>query len=33
MIYLIKTRLDFTSNFFLDQDNPKSKYKYKNELI
>ena len=29
---LIKTRLNFTSNF-LDQHNPKSKYLRKNELI
>ena len=31
-LYLIKTRLNFKSNF-LDQNNPKSKYKCKNELI
>ena len=31
-LYLIKTRLNFTSNF-LDQNNPKSKYQCKSELI
>ena len=31
-LFQIKTRLNFTSNF-LDQNNPKSKYKCKNELI
>ena len=31
-LYLIKTRLNFTSNF-LSQNDPKSKYLYKNELI
>ena len=30
--YLIKTRLNFPSNF-LDQNNPKSKYRCRNELI
>ena len=30
-LYLIKTRLKFTSNF-VDQNNPKSKYDCKNEL-
>ena len=31
-LYLIKTRLNLTSNF-LDQSNPKSEYLCKNELI
>jgi len=31
-LYLIKTRLNLTSDF-LGQNNPKSKYKCKNELI
>ena len=31
-LYLIKTRLNFTSNF-LDQNNPISKYQCKNKLI
>ena len=31
-LYLIKTRLNLTSNF-LDQNNPKSEYLCKNELI
>ena len=31
-LYLIKTRLNFTSNV-LDQNNPKSKYQCKSELI
>ena len=31
-LFLIKTRLNFTSNF-LTQNNPKSKYQCKNELI
>ena len=31
-IYLIKTRLKFTSNF-LDQNDPKSKYQCKYEFI
>ena len=31
-LYLITTRLNFTSNFS-DQNNPKSKYQCKNELI
>ena len=31
-LYPIKTRLNFTSNF-LDQNNPKSKYQCKSELI
>ena len=32
VLYLIKTRLDFNSNFS-DQNNPKSKYYCKNVLI
>ena len=32
-IYHIKTRLNFTSNFFLDQNNPNLNLKSKNELI
>ena len=32
IIIMIKTRLNFTSNF-LDQNNPKSKYQCQNELI
>ena len=31
-LYLIKTRVSFTSNF-LDQNNPKFKFLCKNELI
>ena len=31
-LYLIKTQLNFTSNI-LEQNNPKSKYLCKNELI
>ena len=31
-LYLIKTRLNFTSSF-LNQNDPKSKYQCKNELI
>ena len=31
-LHLIKVRLNFSSNF-LDQNNLKSKYKWKNELI
>ena len=31
--YFIKTRLNCTSNFLQDQNNPKSKYYCKNELI
>ena len=32
-LYLIETRLNCTSIFFLDQNNLKSKYYSKNELI